>query len=284
AIDAVVVCAMGGSAAAGDVLAATAASGCSVPVVVSRGYDVPSFVGPRTLVLAVSYSGDTEETVTAARRAIDGGAAVVTNSAGAKLADIAGDGGALHVPCLAGIVMPRFALGALVAPLLVSMFRMGLLPSAHANLMGAQEQLAHRRDACVPEVAGDRNPAREVARRIGRSIPLVYGGGQLGAVAAMRWKTAVNENAKAPAFWNTYPELDHNEICGWGQHGDVTRQIVTLVELRHTYEGARVARRFDLTRELVDEAVAGVVAVHAAGTGTLAQLLDLIYVGDWASC
>ena len=72
--------------------------------------------------------------------------------------------------------------------------------------------------------------------RIGRTIPLVYGTGALGGVAAMRWKSDVNENAKAPAFWNQYPELDHNEICGWGQHGDVTRQVFTLVELRHGFE------------------------------------------------
>jgi glucose/mannose-6-phosphate isomerase len=284
AIDAVVVAAMGGSAAAGDVLTAAAAPACPVPVLVYRGYDLPAFVGPRTLVLAVSYSGDTEETVTAATAALDAGAAVVTISSGGKLAELAAEGRAFHIPCLSGIVMPRFALGALVAPILVTLFRLGLLPNAHANLMGAQDQLAHRRDGCAPEVLGDRNPARDVARRIGRTIPLVYGGGQLGAVASMRWKTAVNENAKAPAFWNTFPELDHNEICGWGQHGDVTRQVVTVVELRHTYEGARVARRVELTRELVAEAVAGVVEVRAAGTGVLAQLLDLIYIGDWASC
>ena len=136
--------------------------------------------------------------------------------------------------------MPRAALGALVAPLFVTLFRAGLLPEAHALLVGAQQQLGRRRDACVPAVEGARNPARELARRIGRTIPLIYGGGALGAVAAMRWKADVNENAKAPAFWNTHPELDHNEICGWGQHGDVTRQVLTLVELRHGFEHERL--------------------------------------------
>ncbi len=157
-------------------------------------------------------------------------------------------------------------------------------PKPHAGLVKAQQQLARRRDQCRPEVEGDRNPARELARRIGRTIPLVYGAGGLGAVAAMRWKCSINENAKAPAFWNQYPELDHNEICGWGQHGDVTRQVLTLVELRHGLEHPQLARRSVATRALVEEAVAQVIEVEAEGEGRLAQLLDLIYLGDWASC
>ena len=93
----------------------------------------------------------------------------------------------------------------------------------------------------------------------------------------------MNENAKAPAFWNVYPELDHNEICGWGQHGDVTRQLVTMVELRHDYEDPRIDEQVRVTREMVEETVAGVLEVRAQGVGPLAQLLDLAYVGDWAS-
>ena len=113
------------------------------------------------------------------------------------------------------------------AALLVVLFRMGLLPEAHAGLLRAQQQLAHRREQCKPAVEGDRNPARELARKIGRTMPIVYGSGGLGAVAAMRWKQSVNENAKAPAFWNEYPELDHNEVCGWGQHGDIKGGVWT---------------------------------------------------------
>jgi glucose/mannose-6-phosphate isomerase len=179
--------------------------------------------------------------------------------------------------------MPRVALGAMVAPLFVTLFRMGLLPEAHAGLVKAQQQLARRRDQCRPEVEGAANPARELARRIGRTIPLVYGAGGLGAVAAMRWKSSINENAKAPAFWNQYPELDHNEICGWGQHGDVTRQLVTLVDLQHGLEHPQLAKRSQGTRALMEEAVAQIVEVQAEGEGRLAQLLDLIYVGDLTS-
>jgi len=143
--------------------------------------------------------------------------------------------------------------------------------------------IARRRDQCRPEVEVARNPARELARRIDRNIPVIYGIGGLGGVAAMRWKQSMNENAKAPAFWNMYPELDHNEVCGWGQHGDVTRQLFTLIELSHGLEHPQLPRRAAATREIIEEALHQVLQVEAEGEGRLAQLLDLMYLGDWTS-
>jgi glucose/mannose-6-phosphate isomerase len=282
-IDNIVVLGMGGSGIAGDVLAATASGALSVPVIGLKRYRTPCFVGQRTLAFAMSYSGDTEETLSMTRGALDAGAKVITVSNGGELAALARERGAVHVACPDGY-LPRAALGALIAPLFVACSRMGILPEAHAWLVQAQTQLAARRDECKPEIEGSANPARELARRIGRTIPLFYGGGAVGAVAAMRWKCDVNENAKAPAFWNAYPELDHNEICGWGQHGDVTRQVFTLVELRHGLEHRQVSRRFAATRDLIEETVSQVLEVQAEGEGRLAELLDLMYLGDWMSC
>lgn len=282
-IDNIVVLGMGGSGISGDVLAAVANGSLPIPVTVLKQYRIPRFVGPRTLAFAMSYSGGTEETLSMASEALDAGARLMAVCTGGPLAELAAERGGMQIPCPPGF-MPRAALGALVAPLFVTLFRMGLLPEAHASLVKAQEQLARRRDKCRPEVTGAANPARELARKIGRTIPLVYGGGALGAVAAMRWKADINENAKAPAFWNAYPELDHNEICAWGQHGDVTRQLVTLVELRHGFEHPQLERRFSITREIVTEALHDVLEVQAEGEGRLAHLLDLMYMGDWVSC
>ena len=107
----------------------------------------------------------------------------------------------------------------------------------------------------------------------------IYGGGPIGAVAAVRWKCQVNENAKAPAFANRLPELCHNEVAGWGQHGDVTRQVLTLVQLRHDFEHPQVGRRFELVDDLVDEVVGAIHDVQAEGDGPLAQLFDLVLHG-----
>jgi glucose/mannose-6-phosphate isomerase len=278
--DNVVVMGMGGSGIVGDIVQSVGTATLPLPVTVLKYLRTPAFVGDRTLAIAISYSGDTEETVTMATGARDAGATLVTLSSGGALAELGG----LHLPCTPGIPLPRFALGAMVSPVFVLLFKMGLLPEAHAGLVRAQQQLARRRDLCVPEVDAPKNPAKEIARKIGRTIPVVHGAGGLGAVAAMRWKQSVNENAKAPAFWNVYPELDHNEICAWGQHGDVTRQVLTLVSLRHGLEHVQLERRVRVTTEMVQEAFSRVIEVEAVGEGRLAQLLDLAYVGDWMSC
>jgi glucose/mannose-6-phosphate isomerase len=119
-----------------------------------------------------------------------------------------------------------------------------------------------------------------LARRLGREFPIVYGGGSLGRVAAWRWKNQINENAKIPAFANEVPELTHNEVCGWGQSGDVTRQIFRMVQLRHDAEHPQELRRFELLGEVLDEVVAGIEVIEAEGDGTLAQVFDLILLGD----
>jgi glucose/mannose-6-phosphate isomerase len=279
----IVVMGMGGSGISGDVIAAAFNDELPVPVAVLKQMRVPAFVGPETLAFAVSYSGDTEETISMAQGALRNGAQLVAVSRGGQLADLARDAGALHLACPDGY-LPRAAIGALVAPLAVTLFRTGMARGAHANLVRAQTQLAARRDRCRPEVEGAANPARELARQIGRTVPLIYGGGALGSVAAYRWKCDINENAKAPAFSHAYPELDHNEICAWGQHGDVTRQLITVIELRHGFEHKRLDLRFDATREIIDECVHQVLSVDAGGEGRLAQLLDLMYMGDWVSC
>jgi glucose/mannose-6-phosphate isomerase len=280
----IVVCGMGGSGIAGDVLAAAANNELPVPVVVLKQIRVPRFVGPDSLVFAVSYSGSTDETLSMARSAIEAGARVVGISLpGSPLAELVEENHGLALPCVDGIPAPRAAIGTLVAPIFVTLFRVGLLPSAHDALVSAHEQLARRRDACAPGVDAARNEAREIARRIGRTIPLAYGAGALGGVAAYRWKCDVNENAKAPAYSAQFPELDHNEICAWGQHGDVTRQLISLVELRHGFEHAQLEHRIAFTRDIVQEALHQVIEVRAAGTTRLAQLLDLMYQGDLAT-
>ena len=171
-VDNIVVMGMGGSGIVGDVALAVGTATLPVPIVVLKYFRTPAFVGPRTLAFAVSYSGDTEETLEMTRGALAAGARVVTISCGGELARLAQEHGLLHVSCPPGL-MPRAAIGALVAPVFVLLFRMGMLPEAHAGLVKAQEQLARRRDRCKPAVTGAANPARELARHIGRTIPIM---------------------------------------------------------------------------------------------------------------
>jgi glucose/mannose-6-phosphate isomerase len=278
-VENVVVLGMGGSGLAGDVMVAVAGPFVPVPITVVKSYDLPDFVGRGSLVFAISFSGNTEETVEAAGEAANAGASLVAVTGGGELAQLAEDWGAPVVPVPQSIPQPRAALGSMAIPPLVVLEDIGLFPGAAQWVALAVEQLAERRDQLV--LPG--NAAEEVARRIGRTIPLVHGAQAVGAAAALRWKTQVNENAKSPAFWAVYPELCHNEIAGWGQNGDVTRQVLTLVNLRHDGEHPQVARRFSFVEDVLREVVADVIEIRAQGEGDLAQLLDLVLVGDFVS-
>ncbi len=277
----IVVFGMGGSGIAGDILVATAGAVLPVPAVVVKSYECPSFVGEGTLVFAISASGNTEETIQATTDAALDGARVVAVTGGGELARLASGWGAPVIAVPADLPQPRTAVAALAIPPLVVLEDLGLFRGARAWIADAANQLKRRRDQQVG--AGEASEAAALARRIGRTWPLIQGGGLVGATAAQRWKTQVNENAKAPAFCSAQPELCHNEVCGWGQHGDVSRQLLTLIQLRHDGEHPQVGRRFELVAEVMREVVAGIVEVRAEGEGDLAQLFDLILMGDLVS-
>ncbi len=278
-LGAVVVLGMGGSGVAGEVLRAIGRDTLRLPVVLVGDYSLPVFVGPSTLVFAVSFSGDTEETLEAAQTAVQRGARLIAVTGGGRLAELAAESGAPIFWTIEGIPQPRAAIGTTAAPLLVACERLGLLEGMKPAIDAAVGQLRARRDGLV-EGSG---VALEIAQRLGRTIPLVQGAEGIGAVAARRWKTQMNENAKAPAFFAAQPEWCHNEICGFGQNGDVTRQVVTIVTLRNDFEHAQVERRFGLVEQLVGEAVSAVIEVRAGGSGPLAQLFDLVMIGDFVS-
>ncbi len=275
-VDAVVVAGMGGSGIAGDVLAAIGATAATVPVVVAKDYSLPAFVGPRILVVAVSFSGTTEETLEAVDQAAAAGAPWVAVTSGGELAERSAAAGRPVLPVDDTIPMPRAGIAAVSVPPLVLMDQLGLLGGAAEMLDAASAQLHRRRAAIVADDA----EIRTLARHVDRTVPLIYGGGRIGHLAALRWKNQVNENAKAPAFANQLPELMHNEVCGFGLHGDMTRQVFSVIELRHSGEHPQVGRRFELLRPLVDEVVHERFVVEAAGDGPLAQLLDLVLIGD----
>ncbi len=270
---------MGGSGVAGDILQALAAPRFSVPVLPLKSYRAPKFVGPETLAFALSCSGDTEETVSAASAAWEAGATVVAVAGGGRLAELAAERGAPLFGVPGNLPQPRAALGAMTVPTLVALRACDLLPEADALIASGVEQLERRRE----ELLGSSSPAPRIASTIGRTVTLVHGGEGPGAVAATRWKTQINENVKAPAFASVQPELCHNEVAGWGQHGDITRQVLTLVALRCPSDHPQVARRIDVMMDLLLEVVHDVVEVWGAGDTDLAQLLDLVLVGDVVS-
>ncbi|HWE68143.1 MAG TPA: SIS domain-containing protein [Acidimicrobiales bacterium] len=278
-IHAVAVLGVGAGGQAGDAAAAYGAGHSSVPIVVAKGYEVPAFVDAHTLVFAVSASGDAEETRSAAEAALGQGAPVVVVAGGGALGSLAQSEGLPNFSVPGDLPVGRASLGALTVPLLMTLAHLGIVPDVDGSLSAAEGGLHRRRDALMAATG----PAEEVARLIGRTIPLVYGSTGLSSVAAERWKTQVNENAKTPAFFAEQPDLSHNEVAGWGQHGDVTRQVLSLITLRHAGEHPRVTRRFALVIAATDEVMANVIPVWAEGDDDLGRFFDLAFFGDFVS-
>ena len=272
-----VLCGMGGSAAGGDVMASAFADRLAVPVTSVRGYSVPAWCGPEDLVLCLSFSGGTEETVSCLQEARERGATVAAVCSGGRLADLAGEEGLVRIPPDAP--MPRAGLGLLAGGALGALVTTGLLPEVDAEVKEAAEVLA----ALAEELGsgGDENEAVDVARAVGsQHVPVVWGSEGIAEPAAFRWKAAFNENAKIPAFSSSLPELDHHEIAGWSEGRG---QGFLLLVLRHPGEHPSVGPRLEATYEVIEESGIGWREVGARGETPLSRSLSLILLGDVAS-
>lgn len=273
------VCGMGGSAVAGDVLRAVFRDRLGVPVEVNRGYDLPAYVGSHTLVLISSYSGNTSETLACFREALARGCRIVAVTSGGELGAEAAEAG-LPVVRVPGGFQPRAALGYLGFSAIGALEAMGLLPPLVGEVEETVAELSTLSERLGPNAPEEANPAKALAVRIGDKVPVVWGAEGIGAVAAMRWKTQLNENAKVPAFCSSMSELDHNEVVGWIQpHG----HDFSLVALRHDGEHREAARRFPLSYEIARAAGMENAEIRAAGHSPLARLMSLILVGDFTS-
>jgi len=270
---------MGGSAVSGDVVRALYADRLRVPVVVVRSPELPEWCGPHTLLVASTYSGDTAETLAAFETALERGCRVVAVTSGGRLGARASELelGRVIVP---GGLMPRAALGYLLLGSIGALESIGLVPAAAGELNDAARELEALADQLGPAVPTDINPAKQLAHAIGERVPVVWGAEGIGAVAASRWKTQMNENAKVPAWWSALPELDHNEVVGWSGdrgHGSF------LVVLRHEGEHPDVAARVPLSIEIAQASGARAQEVWAHGGTALARALTLIAQGDFTA-
>jgi glucose/mannose-6-phosphate isomerase len=282
-VDSIVVLGMGGSGVAGDVVQSVVEPRLPVHFRVIKSYGpLPESIGRSSLVFAVSYSGNTEETLTAFEEAHGRGARAVAICSGGELADRARSYGVAHVGIPPG-QQPRASLPYLMLPILAVLQEVGLIPDATQDVDEALEVTSSLATRCSRDRSVDENPAKDLARRIEGKVPVVYGSYGLTATAAQRFKCDLNEYSKTPAFWNFVPELDHNEIVGWNRLSEVTRRHFLAVFLRDSDEPERIARRFEVTRELIEDELADVVEITAEGRSPLARALSLILITQLAA-
>ncbi len=278
-IDQVLILGMGDSGFGGDVAAACARPFAPLPIVVYGGYLPPSWVSSSTLVIAISESGTTEETLESLEAAVESGAPLVAITNGGELESLARRAGAPVLPVAQPGPMPRASLGSLATPIMLALDQIGLFPGARVWLDEAVTQLKVRRE----QLLSSNSPAKELADAIGLTMPVIYGGGAIGTTAARRWKVAFNHNVKTPAFWAPMPDLCHNELVGWTGDAVPTENLFTQIQLRHESEHPQTARRFEYVEEKTLDQMASVLSVEALGESSVAQLFDLVLMGDMTS-
>ena len=272
----VVVAGMGGSAMAGDVMKAAVRPSGTVPIEAVRYYSLPQFVDQHTLLIIISYSGNTEETLSCFKEGEKTGARLLCISSGGRLAEMAHQNSVPLIRIPEGYP-PRSAIGYLTVPLLMTMKHLDI--DLSGDIDETVRILKEMRAELSPG-AGD-NTAEELARSLVDRIPVVYSAYDYGVVA-FRWRTQLNENSEVWVHTNLLPELDHNEIVGIGSPADLCSRCSVLF-LRDPDESRQMKRRVEVTKEIISPLVADTADVWARGRSTLAKLFSLIYYGDWVS-
>ena len=260
----IIVAGMGGSAIGGDILASYLKN-YAIPVTVVKNYDLPKFVDQSCLVFVVSYSGNTEETLSVYQQAMDKKATVIAITSGGKLAELCQK----KVLIPAGL-QPRAALGYLFFPLLGILHNSGIVSISNSEL---NEMLAH-----VKNVEQFKQHAEEITKELRDKIPIIYAS-DLFYPVAYRFKTQINENSKYPAFCHVFPEMNHNELVSFH---NMERKKYEVILIRDQKDHPRIRKRMDVCKTFMEEKV-DVFEIHTKGEYLLTRIFSTIYLGDFVS-
>ncbi|MEX1062950.1 MAG: bifunctional phosphoglucose/phosphomannose isomerase [Balneolaceae bacterium] len=269
---------MGGSAIGADLARAYTLNSCPVPVFVNRNYEIPNWVGAGTLFVACSFSGNTEETLSALDQALNRGAQVVAVTSGGKLLLEASREGYGYVKVPGGLP-PRAALAYSFVPLFRLFNYLGYNDEGDealdetADLLKEQTRLLSNRDE---------NQALIIAREIKDTLPIIYTGQGLLDPVGLRWRGQFGENSKVLAYGNSIPEMNHNEIVGWEQTAHLTGRL-SVVLLEDLTDHPKVKQRMQIVKEMVEGLAVYVTSVKSTGKSRLARQFSLVQLGDWVS-
>ncbi len=276
----IVLCGLGGSAIGGDLLRSYLAGTLKVPFIVNRQYTLPEFVGPDSLVIISSYSGNTEETTTAHREALRRKARLLCVSSNGITEQLARRARSPFIKVPGGLP-PRAALGYSFFPLLLALTRLGFIKSRQKEItetVALLDEHARRYAGLEPAT----NPALALAQKLHNRIVICYSSAERFDAVNTRWRGQIAENAKALTFGHVLPEMNHNELVGWKVLENEMREMV-VVFLRDKGDHKRVQMRMDLTREIISRYTEHVEEVWSEGKGVLARMFSLIQLGDWVS-
>lgn len=279
-IDKVVILGMGGSAIGGDLVRSLFSSKKKPIIFVNRDYNLPAFVDEKTLVIASSYSGNTEETLSAFSQALKKNCkklAITTGGEIRKLAEHAG----VPVFIIDYVSLPRAALGYSFMPLIAFLQKLNFVRDESGDVEAMIQDLDMLLAEFKETVAAGSNRAKQLANKLHGKIVVIYGAGVLSQVAH-RWKTQINENGKAWAFYETFSELNHNAVVGYQFPRELASKIYVVL-LRCPSLHPRILIRYEITSELLKQSGVGHEVIDSRVKGELNQMMGLIYLGDWVS-
>lgn len=276
----VMILGMGGSAIGGDLLRTLVEGQSPVPIWVNRGYDLPAFVNKDTLVIGSSYSGNTEETLSAFQSAKERQALLVAITTGGKLKQEA-ERASIPALTIDYHAQPRAALAHSFIPLVGVLWKLGLIPDPSVQIGEAVQAMETFQEEIGPQVPAGSNPAKSLAEEAHDRLTVIYGAGHLTQVAR-RWKTQINENGKAWSAFDEMPELNHNTVEGYSHPAELGKRIM-VVFLQSSLNHPSVLQRFEVTGRILERK--GIVhrVIRARGESPLAQMMTSILFGDYVS-
>ncbi|MFH1390262.1 MAG: bifunctional phosphoglucose/phosphomannose isomerase [Candidatus Margulisiibacteriota bacterium] len=275
----VVISGMGGSGISGEILADAFPLTC--PVTIVKNYSLPDYIDSEATVVAVSYSGETEETLAVVRQAEARGARVVCITSGGKLKEMASQKNWPMVLIPTGF-QPRAALMYLFVPLLQVLGRLGVIEEQEAEILRSLPLIKKLRDEYSASNPVRSNPAKQLAKKIAGKIPVIIGSAGTTGAVANRFKNQFNENTKLPAFASVFPEVNHNETASYFAMSR-DKYNFALIILRDEADNERIKKRIEITKSLLSQQFGGINEFFSQGKSRFARLASLVLLADFAS-
>ena len=277
-LESIVVVGMGGSAIGGDIVRMVMSD---YPVFVVRNYNLPKYINKNSLIFVVSYSGNTEETLSVFGQASAKGLPIIAVTSGGKLKQLSQ---VLNIPVMTvpSGTQPRAALPYLLAPVLLVLEKYGIISNIRDALQESIGLLKNLREKYTGSVPLKKNLAKQIADKLKDKIPVVFSSVESTEAAGLRFKDQLNENSKVTAVYDVFAELNHNQIVNLGELKKGQHHF-SLLLLRDQGDHKRIQKRIDITRDLLKQSIADVFEIYSEGHSHLSRLLSLIYIGDYIS-
>jgi len=271
----IVIAGLGGSGIGGDLIHALTGDFIKVPVIISKSYNIPAFINENTLFIACSFSGSTEETLSAIEKAVAQKANMVCISSGGKVIELAQNNNWNYIQIPNEAPCPRAFLGYSMTQLLYVLYHLGFIDLQFENEMNKAIELISK------DISDIQNLAQKLAQGFVDKMPIIYADSTLGAVCT-RLQQQINENSKQLCHVNVLPEMNHNELVGWGLDQKHYQNMSVLI-IHTSFQHQRVSRRFEISKKICEEKAFLVNEVSAKGGSVLEQNIYLIHLFDWIS-